>query len=88
MMLGSLDDLPGAFESVPPEMFAREMGVFKKRMAGYDITKGGSRGRKVLIEDIFRGIDAVDRRIDEVLMEERNRPPELYGRQSNGFLTL
>jgi hypothetical protein len=88
MALGSLDDLPKAFESIPPEMFAKERGVFKKRMAGYDITKGSSRSQKVLIEDIFRGINAVDKRIDEVRMEEHARPPELYGRQSNGFLTL
>jgi len=88
LICGTIEDLPRAFERLPTKMVKKEMALLRKRMKGYDITNGGLRGKKVEIEEIQKGIVIVDARVDKVLEEEYIRPPELYGRQSNGNLTL
>ncbi|MDO9537619.1 MAG: hypothetical protein Q7J68_04810, partial [Thermoplasmata archaeon] len=62
--------------------------LLRKRMKGYDVTNTNSRGNNVELDDIIKGVETVEKRIDVVLLEEYLRPPELYGRQSNGLLTL
>lgn len=88
LMYSSLDNLPKAFEKIPPDMVKKEMELLRKRMKGYDVTNTNSRGKNVELDDIIKGVETVEKRIDVVLLEEYLRPPELYGRQSNGLLTL
>jgi hypothetical protein len=88
LMYGSLDDIPKAFEIIPDDMVKKEMELLRKRMTGYDVTKSSRSEKMVKVDDIMKGVMAVEDRLETVLFEEYIRPPELYGRQSNGFLTL
>lgn len=88
LMYGSLDDISRTFEEIPPEMVRHEVKSLRKRMMGYDITNSRFGGENVEIAEIMNGVKALEDRIEEVVLEEYLNPPEIYGCQSNGLLTL
>jgi hypothetical protein len=87
-MIGSLNDLPEALESIPPEMVRTEMELLKSRGIGYDITNSRSRGERVELDDILRGVEAVNKWIEGSAMDNQIGAIVSDEAQSNGFLTL
>ena len=87
-MIGSIDDLPKAFEEIPHEMVRAEMELLKSRGVGYDITNGRSLGKRVELDDIRSGVEAVEKWIDKVPMDDQIGAIASNEAQSNGLLTL
>ncbi len=88
MLCGSLDNLTTVFETIPPKMVADGLWSLQKRMIGYDITKGKRKEKPVTIEEISNGVNQVGTRVEEVMEWRKFYPPEMWGREPNGLLTL
>jgi len=87
-MFGSWEDIPKALSEIPKDIIDKEKKNFHEETKGYDITNNGIRGTHVKIEDIMTGIELVQECIEEVKFKQTFYPPEIYGKKSNGFLTL
>jgi hypothetical protein len=87
-MFGSWENIPKALSEIPKDIIDKKKNNFHEETKGYDITNNGIRGKHVKIEDIMTGIELVQERIEEVKLKQTFYPPELYGKKSNGFLTL
>jgi hypothetical protein len=88
LMFGSLDGLAKAFEDIPADMVTEGFKTLSETMEGYDVTKRNSEKGLEGLAEIKHSITVLEARIEDRLYEEFIRPPEMYGRQSNGFLTL
>jgi hypothetical protein len=88
IMFGSLDDMPKILSKIPKEIVDREREEFFREMRGYDVMKNGAGEKGVEIGDIRDGIGLVMERVEEIVFWRRWHPAEMYGKKSNGLLTL
>lgn len=79
LMYGSLEALAEAFEEIPPGMVREEMGAFRKRLRGYDVTNSGLRDGRVELDDILGGVDAIREWIEHGSLGENTVSPEFVG---------
>jgi len=79
LMYGSLEEISGAFEGIPPEMVVEEMRALRKRMGGYDVTNSGLREERVGLEDILGGVETVRGWIERGSWGDYIRSPESLG---------
>lgn len=88
IMFGSWDDISKVLSEIPKDIIDQEKIKFKEMNKGYDITNNGIRSNHLKIDDIYVGIEFVKERAVEAIFKRTFYPPEIFGKKSNGFLTL